>query len=73
MNFIFRKKNRYHVIKITDQNDGIRYGIASETDPNIFVLDISTDRKFVTQLNRKCNKGNLSPLHLVDVVEDELP
>lgn len=73
MNKIFRSKNRYQVVESTNSENGISYGIISKTDPSVFVLDISSNRAFVAEINRKCNKGNLSPFHLLDVVEDSLP
>lgn len=79
MNRIFAKKHRYRIIKSVYQDDihtnsnGISYGIVSHADPTVRVLDISTDPKFVKNLVRKCNKGNLSPVHLMDVIEDALP
>ena len=36
------------------------------------IQDISTDRKFVTQLAKRCTRGQLSPLHFWDVVLDAL-
>ena len=74
-----KEKYQYHVIQtiyhddIHTINNGISYGIVSEANPSICALDISTDLTFVTELNRKCNEGNLSPIHLMDVIEDALP
>jgi len=79
MNHTYPPKHRYHVVKSTYQDNiyepsnGISYGIAPETDPNVCILDISTDLKFVTEVIEKCNEGDLSPIHLIDVVEDALP
>ena len=36
------------------------------------VSDVSADLSFVTALCDRCNRGQLSPLHLRDVVEDAL-
>ena len=38
-----------------------------------FVSDVSTDRAAVEQLARRCTEGQLDPIHLLDVVEDNLP
>jgi hypothetical protein len=38
----------------------------------VFVPDVSTDRTFVEDLARKCTEGCLSPIHLKDVIEDEI-
>ena len=78
MNSDYQKKHFYRLIEskhnddIHTQNGGISYGIISETDPMFCVLDISTDINFVSELVKKCNDGNLSPMHLKDVVEDSL-
>ena len=38
-----------------------------------FVPRISGDRAFVQQILERCEKNQLSPLHLLDVVTDTLP
>ena len=38
----------------------------------IRLSDVSVDLAFVTALCERCNRGQLSPLHLRDVVEDAL-
>lgn len=73
MNIIFPKKNRYQIIKTTTPDNRIHYGIALKSDPTVFVSEISTDFEFVKEIIRKINKGNLSPIHLLDIVEDSLP
>ena len=77
---LFRhKRYRYRIITsvyhddIHTKNHGKSYGIISKTDPSICVLDISTKKAVVQKLKRKCNKGNVSPVHFVDIIEDELP
>ena len=79
MNNVYQEKHLYRLIEskykddIHTQNDGISYGIASETEPMFCIPDISTDINLVNALIQKCNEGNLSPIHLKDVVEDSLP
>ncbi len=78
MNRNYQEKHFYRLIEskhkdeIHAQNGGTSYGIISETEPTFCVLDISTDINFVSELVRKCNDGNLSPMHLKDVIEDAL-
>ena len=38
----------------------------------ISVLDISTDKSFVTNIANQCTSEQLSPLHLRDVIENSL-
>ena len=67
---------RYSVL---EQADPVSYGILAETAegpgwrPAARVLDISPDKEFVSDLARRCTSGQLSPLHLLDVVLDALP
>ena len=78
MNSDYQEKHFYRLIEskhnddIHTQNNGISYGIISETEPMFCVPDISTDANFVCELVRKCNDGNLSPIHLKDVIDDAL-
>ena len=37
-----------------------------------YIPDISCDRGFVDELARRCNEGQLSPMHLLDAVLDAL-
>lgn len=37
-----------------------------------YIPDISCDRSFVDELAHRCSEGQLSPLHLIDVVLDAL-
>lgn len=37
------------------------------------VVHISCDREFVARLAERCTRGQLSPEHLMDVVQDALP
>lgn len=78
MNHICQKRNSYRLIEskfnddVHTQNGGVSYGIASETEPMFCVPDISTDINFVKKLIKKCNDGNLSAIHLKDVIEDSI-
>lgn len=73
------EKYQYHVVQtvyhdnIHTINNGISYGIVLDADPSVCALDISTDLMFVTELNRKFNQYNLSPVHFMDAIEDALP
>ena len=35
-----------------------------------FVSDVSTDHELVRELTDHCTKGQLHPIHLMDVIED---
>lgn len=37
-----------------------------------YIPDISCDKAFVEELAHRCNEGQLSPMHLLDVVLDAL-
>ena len=37
------------------------------------VPDVSCDEAFVLALSNKCTQGQLSPIHLLDVVLDSIP
>ena len=53
--------------------DGVRQGVVEVTNPYVAcVPDISCDRCFVEELAHRCNEGQLSPMHLIDVVLDAL-
>ncbi len=54
------------------QTYGIQCCSASTGEVLAVIQDISTDRKFVTQLAKRCTRGQLSPLHFWDVVLDAL-
>ncbi len=41
-------------------------------EPVVTVSDLSTDRQAVEALAHRCTAGELSPIHLRDVVEDWL-
>ena len=73
MSIVTPKKNHYQVIIEVDSNTSLSYGIASIEDPYISVPNISPNLDFITDLVQKINKGNLSTLHLLDVIEDSLP
>lgn len=72
------EKYQYHVVQtvyhddIHTINNGISYGIVLDEDPRVCALDISSDLMFVTELNRKFNQYNLSPVHFMDAIEDAL-
>lgn len=36
------------------------------------ISDVSTDLSFVIQLSQRCTRGELSPIHLLDVVLDSI-
>ncbi len=49
------------------------YGIRIQSDEGCATVEnISTDRRAVAALRRRMRAGRLSPLHLRDVVEDQL-
>ena len=54
------------------------YGICAEENRGdgwrvvAIIPDISCDGVFATKLAEKCTRGQLSPVHLLDVVEDFL-
>lgn len=58
-----------------ESGEYIAYGLkvfesGAEGSPLKIVPDISVDRDAVVQLARKCTAGQLSLLHLEDVIED---
>lgn len=50
---------------------GIRAVLASGEE-TAFVSDVSTDQAFVEHLAMLCTMGQLSPIHLRDVIEDAI-
>lgn len=54
------------------------YGIQAEVAEDgictyvAFIPDISCNKAFVDELAQKCTKGQLSPMHLLEVVLDAL-
>ena len=48
------------------------YGIALRGNSQIHIEDISTKRDFVIDLVHLCNKVQLSPEHLFEVVQDRI-
>lgn len=72
--YTLRKENLFN----PDIGCYISFGIAAfeETDSGwvhcAFVSDVSTDHDAVLDLVRRCNKHQLSPIHLWDVIEDFL-
>lgn len=49
----------------------ISYGIRT-VDGKHSISDVSTNETVATEIVRKLNKGNVSPIHMKDVIEDEL-
>ncbi len=54
---------------------GIQAISTNKEDEQVYstVSDISTDQRQVAEMVRKFNKFRLSPVHLLDAVEDMLP
>ena len=56
----------------------LSYGILASVPENdtctyvAYIPDISCDRVFVEELAPRCNVGQLSPMHLLDMVLDAL-
>ena len=50
------------------------YGIVVRKNGRVIkrVSDVSTDKRAVTELVRRCNEYSLDPVHLSDVIEDLL-
>lgn len=46
------------------------YGIGLTDCENLSIEDISTDKDFVDNLVNLCNRFQVDPIHLFDVVED---
>lgn len=54
----------YHSFGIKAKNSG-----GEDMD---FVSDVSTDRAFVSDLVERCNRAEVSPIHLRDIIADAL-
>ncbi len=54
-----------------ETNNYISYGIKT-ADGSHSISDVSTDENTVKEIVRKLNDGQVSPVHMKDVVEDEL-
>ena len=74
-------RNLYHFKVIELNSLGSRlpsYGIMASVLENgvctyaVCIPDISRDKAFVDELAQRCNDGQLSPMHLLDVVLDAL-
>lgn len=69
-----------YVIKVTEEKVTIEnntnvtaYGIyIKDKDSSAYVNDISTDKLFVEKIAKLCRTYKVSPVHLKDVVEDQL-
>ncbi|MGN1039718.1 MAG: DUF6514 family protein [Oscillospiraceae bacterium] len=69
-----------YVIKVTEEKITIEnntnvtaYGIyIKDKDSSAYVNDISTDKLFVEKIAKLCRTYKVSPVHLRDVVEDQL-
>ena len=69
-----------YVIKVTEEKITIEdntnvtaYGIyIKDKDSSAYVNDISTDKLFVEKIAKLCRTYKVSPIHLKDVVEDQL-
>ena len=69
-----------YVIKVTEEKVTIEnntnvtaYGIyIKDKDSSAYVNDISTDKLFVEKIAKLCRTYKVSPIHLKDVVEDQL-
>lgn len=73
------RKYQYRVLgefgKGENNQKGVSYGIiVIKTEQTIekVIHDVCTDEAVVQKLVRRCNKEKLDPLHLMDVIEDEL-
>ena len=70
---------RYRPIQTCDPAFGSAYGIIGEENDGsawrtvTVVEDVSPNSQFVAELAEKCTKGQLSSLHLLDVIMDSLP
>lgn len=56
-----------------DIGDYISYGIVLTSDTTIKIDDVSCDHEVVAHLVSLLNKHQANPIHLVDIVEDNLP
>lgn len=54
----------YGILASVLENDACTYAA--------YIPDISRDKAFVDELAHRCNEGQLSPMHLLDVVLDAL-
>lgn len=69
---------RFELMESHSLSGGISYGIVARDDVNgslhwVCVPDVSANKEFVLQLIDRCNRGQLSASHLLDVVLDSLP
>lgn len=79
-NFMAKDDAEEYVIKVTkekttieDNTDVTAYGIyIKDKDSSAYVNDISTDKLFVEKIAKLCKTYKVSPVHLKDVVEDQL-
>ena len=62
--------------QFTDPESGVytAYGVVVKIDGQIFcsISDVFLDLAFAEQMISMCNKQNLSPVHLDDLIEDIL-
>ncbi len=78
--FMAKEDTGEYVIKITEEKIAIEnntnvtaYGIyIKDKDSSACVNDISTDKLFVEKIAKLCRTYKVSPVHLKDVVEDQL-
>lgn len=79
-NFMAKDDAEEYVIKVTEEKITIEnntnvtaYGIyIKDKDSSAYVNDISTDKLFVEKIAKLCRAYKISPVHLKDVVEDQL-
>lgn len=78
--FMAKDDAEEYVIKVTEEKITIEdntnvtaYGIyIKDKDSSAYVNDISTDKLFVEKIAKLCKTYKVSPIHLKDVVEDQL-
>lgn len=62
----------YKIFKEIMKNEEIEYETYGIECGDEIISDISTDKDFVEKIVRKLNDGQVSLLHIKDIVEDEM-
>lgn len=64
----------YYIVTETVIGERITYGISAVVNGKTVIAyaDVSSNKAFVEELVRKINDARLSPLHLLDVIQDNL-
>ena len=71
---LFRYIPQQEELKSDELGTYTTYGVkVFENESEVkYISDVSLDKHFVSELCRKCTEGQLEPIHLMDIIEDNI-